>query len=161
MTRNVEEAVKLYSGDRPMGLFVHRLPEHVAQMNASFEEISALFNTENISDYMNARFDKYLKELEGGDPDAKEAALAELQRSFASLSQQEQHMAELLLNDFLRGDVQTKAGYSFRDYLAEYQADTNQQKIKAMVDNLGVDEQLLTEFMTARVTETDINEYGR
>ncbi len=33
MKKNIELAVKLYSGDRPAGLFADHLPENVMHMN--------------------------------------------------------------------------------------------------------------------------------
>ncbi|MFP3577692.1 type I restriction endonuclease subunit R, EcoR124 family, partial [Brevibacillus sp. SIMBA_040] len=73
------------------------------------------------TDYMNSRFAKYLKVLQGGDAEAREATLSELQRSFASLSQGEQRTAEIFLRDIQRGDVVIDPARSFRDYLTDYQ----------------------------------------
>jgi type I restriction enzyme R subunit len=50
MERNINDAVKLYSGDKPLGLFVERLPENLNKMNAIFKDISALFVRAGISD---------------------------------------------------------------------------------------------------------------
>lgn len=52
MTRNVAAAVKLYSGDKPIGLFADRLPHNLERMNASFAEISAIFAAAGIEDFM-------------------------------------------------------------------------------------------------------------
>jgi type I restriction enzyme R subunit len=52
MERNVAAAVKLYSGDKPIGLFADRLPHNLARMNASFAEISAIFHAAGIDDFM-------------------------------------------------------------------------------------------------------------
>lgn len=52
MTCNVSAAVKLYSGDKPIGLFADRLPHNLARMNASFAEISAIFEAADIEDFM-------------------------------------------------------------------------------------------------------------
>jgi type I restriction enzyme R subunit len=43
MKRNIENAVKLYSGDRPRGLFADHLPDNIAHMNLSFKEMQAVF----------------------------------------------------------------------------------------------------------------------
>ena len=51
MARNVDAAVKLYSGDRPIGLFADRLPSNPEWMNASFVEISAIFSAAGITDF--------------------------------------------------------------------------------------------------------------
>ena len=43
MAENIEKAVKLYSGDRPIDLFVEKLPENLRKMGVLYEEISRLF----------------------------------------------------------------------------------------------------------------------
>ena len=48
----IEAAVKLYSGDKPLDLFVQKLPENVRLMDARFEEISSVFQTEGVEDFM-------------------------------------------------------------------------------------------------------------
>ncbi|MEM9347924.1 MAG: HsdR family type I site-specific deoxyribonuclease [Planctomycetota bacterium] len=259
MKRNIEAAVKLYSGDRPIGLFADRLPANVTRMNAAFTAICAIFDAASIedfkklpdnlaesaafakqfhefssileaakiqgfiweqteyksedgatsvtlaisheqyltllqrykelgaggggggsdvpfdinshiteidtgkidADYMNSRFEKYLKVLEGGDEEAKEKTLAEMQRSFASLSQEEQKYAEIFLRDIHRGDIQIDPARTFRDYLTDYQAKAKNREIDALVNVLGVDRAKLSALMAAAVTEANINEYGR
>lgn len=261
MKRNVDAAVKLYSGDKPTGLFTDRLPSNLERINASFAEITAIFDAAGITDfkilpddlseraafakhfqefngfleaakiqgftweqsvyefegdpttkvtlsishqqyltllqrykelevgngggedaipfdidshiteidtgkidadYMNSRFEKFLKVLQGsGDEKAREATLVELQRSFSSLSQEEQRIAEILLRDIQRGDVQIDPNRTFRDYLTDYQSKAKNSEIDAIVDVLGVDRAKLTELMTTSLTDASINEYGR
>lgn len=43
MQRNIDAAVKLYSGDKPFGLFVDHLDEHLLQINQRFSVIERLF----------------------------------------------------------------------------------------------------------------------
>lgn len=43
MERNINAAVKLYSGDKPLGLFVPRLVENLQEMNDIYAEIAELF----------------------------------------------------------------------------------------------------------------------
>jgi type I restriction enzyme, R subunit len=260
MKRNVEAAVKLYSGDRPIRLFADRLPMNIERMNASFVEISEIFSAAGISDfmklpddlsaraafakqfnhfsgvleaakiqgfvwekatykiaeepkreitlaiaqreyltllqrykelggggggggenipyeieshiteidtgridadYMNSRFAKYLKVLESGDEQAKESTLADLQRSFASLSQEDQKIAEIFLRDIQRGDVQIDPNRTFREYLTDYKAGARAKKIATIVACLGVDSAKLIALMNTNVTEANLNEYGR
>jgi type I restriction enzyme R subunit len=259
MTRNVAAAVKLYSGDKPIGLFADRLPHNLERMNASFAEISAIFEAAGIvdfmklpddlteraafakcfqefnkileaakiqgftweqavyafdapkqtvalvvtqhqyltllqrykelgggsgaggeaiafeidshiteidtgkidADYMNSRFDKYLKVLQSGNEQAKETTLAELHRSFSSLSQEEQKIAEIFLHDIQRGDVQIDAHRTFRDYLADYQAQARNHEIDTLVARLGVDKVKLVALMNTHVTPANINDFGR
>ena len=259
MTRNVAAAVKLYSGDKSIGLFADRFPHNLERMNASFAEISAIFDAAGIedfmklpddlttraafaksfqefnkileaakiqgftweqaiyefdepkrtvelamtqhqyltllqrykelggggggggeaipfeidshiteidtgkidADYMNSRFDKYLKVLQSGNEQAKETTLAELHRSFSSLSQEEQKIAEIFLHDIQRNDVQIDAHRTFRDYLADYQAKAKNREIDTLVARLGMDKAKLVALMNTHVTEINLNEYGR
>ena len=259
MTRNIAAAVKLYSGDKPIGLFADRLPHNLERMNASFAEICAIFDAAGIvdfmklpddlaeratfaksfqefnrileaakiqgftwaqaiyefdepkrtvelvitqhqylpllqrykelggggggggeaipfeidshiteidtgkidADYMNSRFDKFLKVLQGGNEEAKETTLAELHRSFSSLSQNEQKIAEIFLHDIQRGDVQIDAHRTFRDYLADYQAKAKNHEIDKLVALLGVDKAKLVALMNTHVTQANLNEFGR
>src|SRR5690606_14895322 len=65
-------------------------------------------------DYMNSRFVKYIKVLQSGDEQAKETTLAELHRSFSSLSQEDQKHADIFLHDIQRGDVKIDPECTFR-----------------------------------------------
>lgn len=51
MAKNMEEALKLYSGDRPFALYVDRLESNLKGMNQKFEEIAALFKGAGIADF--------------------------------------------------------------------------------------------------------------
>jgi len=48
MEKNIKKAVKLYSGDRPYGIFVERLAENLKQMNEVAEKIDVLYQDANI-----------------------------------------------------------------------------------------------------------------
>ena len=260
MKRNVTAAVKLYSGDKPISLFADHLPMNLERMNASFGEITAIFNAAGITDfaklpdditaraafakhfnqfnailaaakiqgftweklvydfdgnpksqvqmsmshhqyltllqrykeldvgggstgesipfeidshiteidtgkidadYMNSRFAKYLKVLQSGNDQAKETTLVDLQRSFSSLSQEAQKLAEMFLRDVQRGDVQIDPARTFRDYLADYQSKVIKKKVESIVQCLGIDEGKLLALMNTHVTEANLNEFGR
>lgn len=260
MKRNVDAAVKLYSGDKAIGLFADQLPRNLERLNDCFTEISAIFSAAGIADfaklpddlaaraafakqfnrfsaileaakiqsftwdktvyefdtepmqsiavaitklqyltllqrykeleaggggagesipfdidshiteidtgkidadYMNSRFAKYLKELQSGDGPNKEATLAELHRSFTSLSQEDQKFAEIFLHDVQRGDVQIDSDRTFRDYLVDYKARAKNKDFATIVATLGVDAGKLAALVEAHVTETNLNEYGR
>lgn len=51
MTKNIEDALKLYSGDRPFALYVDRLETNLNGLNQTFSEIKALFNEAGIDDF--------------------------------------------------------------------------------------------------------------
>lgn len=114
------------------------------------------------TDYMNSRFDKYLKELnQGHDKASVELTLNELHKSFSSLTQTEQKYAKLFLHDLQRGDAKLVDGHSFRDYINDYQNNVENAKINALVDALGVDKSLLIELMSSVINEKNINQFGR
>ena len=260
MKRNVGAAVKVYSGDKPIGLFADQLPRNLERLNDCFTEISALFSAAGITDfaklpddlaaraafakqfnrfsaileaakiqgftwdksvyefdtdlkqsialaitklqymallqrykelgaggggagetipfdidshiteidtgkidadYMNSRFAKYLKELQSGDEPSKEVTLAELHRSFTSLSQEDQKLAEIFLHDIQRGDVQIDPARTFRDYLTDYKTAAKDKEVAAIVSALGVHAAKLIALMSTHLTEANLNEYGR
>lgn len=271
MKRNIEAAVKLYSGDKPIQLFVEKLPYHLEKMNEVFRDISLLFSRAGVPDfeklpedmaekakfaslykewnelleaarvqgfqwsektyefqeedgtarsvevvfdetvylilaqrykelsarrvgeeesggvseddvpydlvgylteidtgvidaaYMNSRFDKYLKMLhqEGASAESLEEAKNELHRTFATLSQEEQKYANLFLHDIQSGDVQAEPGKTFRDYITEYQHRAKDDQIHRMAEILGLYEEKLRDMMGMKLTEADINEFGR
>ncbi|MDI3245007.1 type I restriction endonuclease subunit R, EcoR124 family [Pseudoalteromonas agarivorans] len=114
------------------------------------------------TDYMNSRFDKYLKELDQGhDKASVELTLNELHKSFSSLTQTEQKYAKLFLHDLQRGDAKLVDGHSFRDYINDYQNSEENRKINELVDDLGVDKSLLIELMSSVINEKNINQFGR
>ncbi|WP_418383929.1 type I restriction endonuclease subunit R [Akkermansia sp.] len=267
MKRNIEAAVKLYSGDKPLGLFADRLPQNLEGMNDLYAQIKDLFkeaglddftrlpddgsakkkfsslfrklnehleaariqgfqwekleytftdadsskkysirvaldektykvlalrykellgpggnqepgedipydidgylttiDTDDIdSDYMNSRFDKYLKLLTRprAEAEAIKQAMDELHKTFATLSQEEQKFADIFLHDIQRGDVVPEKGKTLRDYITEYRAKAKDDQIHRLALALGLDETLLRKMMTLRVTEANINEFGR
>ncbi len=267
MEKYIEAAVKLYSGDKPLGLFVQRLQKNINNMNYLFEQIkdvfeqagvmhfeklpaevserskfASLFNqfngyleaakvqgfnwkksvysftdedtgvneevavaldertyyilvkrykelfvegpgpggedvpydlqgyittidTDKIdSDYMNTRFEKYLKLLHTDDADAEELAKAEeeLHKTFASLSQEEQKFANIFLHDIQRGDIIVSPGKTFREYVVEYCTRAKEDQIHKLAKQiLGLDEEMLRNIMKQHITEDNINEFGR
>jgi type I restriction enzyme R subunit len=268
MEKNIEEAVKLYSGNKPIGLFVQKLEENLIEINGLFGEIKKVFENAGVldftknpnddtacgkfaklfrdlndyleaakiqgfqweqheyefgqkpgakktvvtmtfdentylilalrykelfsgesgegssgdvpfdidghlteidtgkidADYMNSRFDKYLKLVNLDPKPSKELvdqALDDLHKSFASLAQEEQKYAGIFLRDIERGDVLIVAGKTLRDYITEYQEKAKDDQIHRASACLGMDEAKLREMMGLKLTETNINEYGR
>ena len=51
MERNIEEAVKLYSGDRPLGIFADKLGANLENMNSVFLQIKNLFEQAKVDDF--------------------------------------------------------------------------------------------------------------
>ena len=51
MKQYIEEAVKLYSGDKPLGLFVDKLPENLKTMNDIYGEIVTVFTSSGVENF--------------------------------------------------------------------------------------------------------------
>ena len=265
MERNINLAVKLYSGDKPIGLFANKLPNNLKKMNYIFEEIKELFENEGIenfkqlpkdptviakfaslfkdfndyleaakiqgfkwektsyefvdsetnkkniiemsidettylilvqrykeiprgdvpqgeggvpydlvgyiteidtekidSDYMNSRFKKYLKELQkNSSAQVVEQALNELHKSFSALTQEEQKYANIFLHDIQRGNIFVDENKSLRDYINEYQYRAKNDQIHNFAITFGIDEEKLRNMMSLKLTNVNINEFGR
>ncbi|MFC2583029.1 MAG: HsdR family type I site-specific deoxyribonuclease [Lachnoanaerobaculum saburreum] len=269
MKNNIENAMKLYSGDRPQGLFADHLPDNIEHMNISFKDMVAIFKQANIADmqklpddteskakfaklfrefstylqaakiqgfswdikeysikvddednrtgiitvipseedynillqrykelskptdstggddneitftvdpylseqntgiidndYMNSRFEKWQKQLY--DPNVskeeREATLEELHKSFAMLSQEEQKYANIFLHDIQSGDAKLSKDMTFRDYIVMYAKNKEISQIKKFVKYLGIEESLLVEIKKSKVTESNLDEFGR
>lgn len=269
MEENVKRAVKLYSGDRPIGLFVEKMPHNLDKLNSVYADIAYLFKSANVpdferlpddtaacakfaslfrdfneyleaakvqgfqwdkqsyrfkeegtgktteisldfdenvflilaqrykelasdkddgktqdnadapydlvgylteidtgvidADYMNSRFEKYLKLLrqEGASEIRLEKAKAELHKTFAALTQEEQKYANIFLHDIERGDVTAEDGKTLRDYITEYQCRAKDDQIHRFSKVFGLDENKLRNMMAMSLTEANINEFGR
>ncbi len=262
MEQNIKEAVKTYSGDKELGLFVQHLPENLKNLNKCFEEISGLFSNAGIrnfeklpedgdvcrkfakvfnefnayleaakiqgfkwsvssypdetsgevvdvlidektylvlvlrykelfgtgssrvgedapydlegyiteidtgridSDYMESRFNKYIKllNIEGTGKEKIKQAETELHNTFATLSQEEQKQADILLHDIQRGDLKVDESRSLRDYINEYLSRGKEEQMHRLSRAIGVDENILRKIMGLRLTEVNINEFGR
>lgn len=115
------------------------------------------------SEYMNSRFEKWIKELNLSGPNAEitKRAEAELHSSFASLTQDEQKYANIFLHDIQRGDVKVEPGKSLRDYITEYMARADSDRIHRFSETFGLDEEKLRGLKEMTLTEGNINEYGQ
>ena len=267
MKQNIDNAVKLYSGDRPRGLFADHLPQNIANMNSKYLEMVDVFKQAGIPDldrlpaetaakakfaklfrefstyyqaaqiqgfswakkkytyiaddgakdeievliekdtygillqrykelrkdnsgggnggeeiifeidpylteqdtgtidynYMNSRFEKWKKQLIQPDisPETLEATLEELHKSFAFLSQEEQKLANIFLNDVQSGDVSLQEGKTLSDYIAMYGANIKNNQIQSLHDYFGCEQKLVLDLLSANVSAENINEYGR
>ena len=115
------------------------------------------------TDYMNSRFEKYLKIFyqEGAEGEAIHQAETELHKTFATLSQEEQKYANIFLHDIQSGAVVPQPGKTLREYIAEYIAQKQNDQIHKVAEVFGLDEKKLRAFMHANITEANINEFGR
>jgi len=119
------------------------------------------------AEYMNSRFDKYLKTLQQGDADAEvlQRMVGELHKSFASLKQEEQKQANIFLNDVQRGDIAVEEGKTIRQYITEYQSNAENNQIEAITALLANGKndfsEKLNALMNTGITESNINDFGR
>ena len=247
MSRYIDEAFRLYSGDKPLGLFADKLEQNLSKMNELFDQIDALFRSAGVgnfeslpedyaergqfaklfkrfnlyldaakvqgftwtmtglhldettylilalrykelftgtggapirdgpyeidtylteintgvidADYMNSRFKKFVKILQSGEETA--AVLDELYKSFATLTQEEQKYANIFLHDVQNGEIKVDEGQTLRDYITEYMTRARNDQIHRFSEAVGVDETMLRAFMHLKLTEANINEFGR
>lgn len=267
MEKNVEEAVKLYSGERPFGFFVDKLEENLNALNRVYEDIQSLFAVEGINsfealpedselknkfaklfktfnqhleaaklqgfswkeltyrfehedskpttvtvkcdeeifialaqrykelferseseddedggfedvpfeidtylteidtgvidtEYMNKRFEKFCKSLDQPNvtEEERQLLLDELHKSFATLTQDEQRHAKVILYEVQSGSLKLDSGKTLRDYITEYMARESQDRISRFAAMFGLDETLLRELT---VNKFSGNDFGR
>lgn len=121
-------------------------------------------DTEKIdSDYMNSRFDKYIKELKKGNINTIELqnTLDNLYKSFATLNQEEQKYANLFIRDVQNGVANLESGKTFREYITDYEFNAKNDQIRQISNTLGLNEYKLRELIELGVSEPNLNEYGR
>ena len=267
MEKNIEDAVRLYSGERPFGFFVDKLEQNLHALNEIYADIQSLFAAEKINnfetlpedsalrnkfaklfrefnqhleaaklqgftwkkltyriehediqpttvtvdldeeifiamvqrykeifnhtepddgddrglaevpfeidsyiteidtgvidtEYMNKRFEKYCKSLDQPNvTDAeRQTLLDELHKSFATLTQDEQRHAKVILYEVQSGALKLDSGKSLRDYITEYMARESQDRISRFAAVFGLDEALLRELTVSKSAK---NDFGR
>lgn len=114
-------------------------------------------------DYMNSRFEKYLKLLnqKGTSAEVIKQAEEELHKTFATLSKEKQKFAKIFLHDIQSGDVIPVEGKTLQDYIVEYMQKAKDDNVHRLATVLGLDEELLRTLMSSQVEERNLNEYGR
>ena len=114
-------------------------------------------------DYMNSRFEKYLKLLnqKGTSVEIIKQAEEELHKTFATLSKEKQKFANIFLHDIQSGDVITIEGKTLQDYIVEYMQKAKDDNVHRLAVVLGLDEEQLRTLMSSQVGERNLNEYGR
>lgn len=120
-------------------------------------------STEKIdSDYMQSRFCKYVKSLDDqSDEETVNALLNELHRAFASLSQDQQKFANILLKDIQNHEIKVSDDKNVMELIIEYQSRAKDDQISAFARRIGVYEKKLREIMSKHPTENDINAFGQ
>ncbi len=113
-------------------------------------------------EYMQRKF-MIVKELmeENADKEKIEDALNELHKSFASLSQEEQKFANILLRDIQNHELIISDDKTVMDYIVEYMTRAKNDQISQFAKRIGLYEQKLRNIMEKHVTEDNINEFGQ
>ena len=104
--------------------------------------------------YMNARFEKWLKTI-GGTEEA--AALEELHHSFATLSKEDQKFAELFLHDVQSGDIKLDPNLTLSDYITTYKQKDANDKVLKIIKDLGLDGDLLRAMLARKYTSENLD----
>ena len=255
MERNIKDAFDLYSGNKPFGIFVDKLPNNLNTINSLFNQIKSIFlnaqienfsklpsdniekakfaqlfskltrtliasrlqgfnwndydseidlkeqtflilakryqelltptdteshsqfkatfdidptcleiNTEQIdSDYLNGQFKKYIKALQeyGKDAELANNIYKEIHKNFATLSQEDQQFAEMIIYDLQSGNLFAANDKTFKDYINEYKSSMKNDQIHNFAVSIGYDEEILRKLVNAKPTEANLNEYGQ
>lgn len=104
--------------------------------------------------YMNARFEKWLKTI-GGIEEA--AALEELHHSFATLSKEDQKFAKLFLHDVQSGDIKLDPDLALSDYITTYKQKDANDKVLKVIKGLGLDGDLLRALLARKYTRENLD----
>ena len=104
--------------------------------------------------YMNARFEKWLKTI-GGIEEA--AALEELHHSFATLSKEDQKFAELFLHDVQSGDIKLDPNLALSDYITAYKQKDANDKVLKVIKDLGLNGALLLQLLERKYTRENLD----
>ena len=147
----VQRYKELFKGTRIEGGLPYDIDTHIIEIQ-----------TDSIDDdYMNSKFKLFMINLNKGDAVAKEKAIHDLHKSFASLTQEEQKLAKLFLNDIETGKIAVESGKTFRDYITLYMCNAHNDQIHRLASGLGIDEAKLRALINLHVDESNINAYGR
>ena len=165
ITVDIDETTYLVLVKRYKELFNHVDGPEGEDVPYDIDGYLTTIDTDKIdSDYMNSRFEKYLKLLHGQGTDAEELQKAEdeLHKTFATLSQEEQKFANIFLHDIQSGNVDVTPGKTFREYVIEYLSKAKDDQIHRLAAYaLGLNEEMLRNLMAQHVTEHNLNEFGR
>ena len=112
---------------------------------------------------MNYNFQRYIHALEQPNISQKELddLLNDLSSSFAALPQEEQEFAEIFMYDIQSGNITLEPGKTCRDYITAYMTTVKEQRISHLAEVFGLNHELLSTMMSMRVTEQNIDEFGR
>lgn len=112
-------------------------------------------------EYLDEKFETWLKVRIQNDPESERAALAELHSEFARLSAEDQMFAELIIQRIQMGEQEIDSSWDLNDYINHAKRTKEDELVESIVNLLCIDESLLRNMM-ARNPKRDIelNEHG-
>lgn len=115
------------------------------------------------ADYINSKFQKFIKNLyaEGLGSELTKSAKEALCNTFASLSQNDQRTALIILHDIQSGDLLLDEGKTIQDYINKYQVRELEKQVENFSAATGINKSQLMNIITSDVTEENLNEYNR
>lgn len=116
------------------------------------------------TNYMNSKFKKYLKVLNDSDASQIDIKLVkdELHKTFATLSEEEQKYAYIILHDIESGELRIhEDSKTLKDYINDYIVNSRDDNIHKFAEELGLDESMLRDIMSMNLNDSNLNEFGR
>ena len=115
------------------------------------------------AEYMDSKFKKFIKHLymEGPGSELTKATLEDLCKTFATLPQNDQRTALVILHDIQSGSLHLESGKNIYDYIAEYQNSELRKQIITLSEATGLNASQLNELIKDGVNEQNLNEYNR
>ena len=157
-----DEKIYLILVQRYKELFMKKGPGPEAEPPYDISTHITEIQTDAIDDeYMNSRFNIYLKSLNECDEKAKEKALNELHKTFAALNSIEQRYAKIFLHQVESGEIIVDGSKSFHEYITELHVKYNNDYIHKISNGFGIDEEKFRKLILSGATSKNINEYGR
>lgn len=114
-------------------------------------------------DYMNSNFKKYVKELQINGKDSKivNSLLNALRNSFASLNQEDQKIANIIIHDIQSGELIIDEKDTFNNVLNKYKNNKRDENIRIFSERWGIPIDELSKFINETKNYRVLNEYGR
>lgn len=120
-------------------------------------ESYSILGTTDISTVLNGN--KEVNDFIEDHAKAKQKALDDLHKTFASLSQEDKTFAKQFLNDVENG-LPIASDKNLSDYIADYKAKAYNDEIHVVAVGLGVDESKLKALMNRHPTVATIKSFG-
>ncbi|MCR5586035.1 MAG: HsdR family type I site-specific deoxyribonuclease [Lachnospiraceae bacterium] len=158
-----DENTFLILAQRYKELFIHGHGPSVPDVPYDIDSTAIEIDTGKIdANYMNSNFVKYVKAIQEDGPDAAEALniLEELHKTFATLSQEDQSFADMIITDIQGGKLFVESGKTFKDYINDYKIRKKNDEMHRFATLIGIDENLLKVIMKSRPTSSNIGEFG-